>query len=112
MVAGLAVCMPLLIFTNLTIHAHVPLANLVGGLLRRWPRKSGPLFCEDQRRDGKRWTGWLPNGDQSAGGSSPEDGVLSQKQSLFRERGEIHRALIGSQESKALSSGARNEASP
>lgn len=51
---------------------------------------------------------WGPIG----GWTFPDDGVLSQKQSLFRERGEIHRALIGSQESKALSSGARNEASP
>lgn len=110
MVAGLAVCMPLFIFTNLTIHAHVPLANLDGGLLRRWPRiRTALLRGSTSRRDAERvGFQWGPIG----GWTFPDDGVLSQKQSLFRKRGNIHRALIGSQESKALSSGARIEGSP
>lgn len=87
-------------FTNLTFHAHVPQANLVGGLLR-WPpvcvcvgvNICGPLFCEDQRRvaaDAGRFVFRGPVG----GWTFPVDGILPQKQSLFRERGKIHRARL------------------
>lgn len=83
------------LFTNLTFHAHVPLANLFGRLAPMIDDvcfsvcELGPLFCEDQIA----WVaGGLTSEEQSACGSARMMVVCSQKQSLFRKRGKIHDA--------------------